>query len=389
MNPQRILVLDGSTRQALAACRGLGSLGHHVAAAGHPPTALAGWSKYTERYHQIPDPRGPVAPYGEAVQALVRDHGYEVVVAVEDPAVAQLAFLSPPLATSPLVGAPLDRLADKLSLAEVAAEANVEYPRTAAWDEWVASEPRAPELPVFVKPRRSAVVRDGAVHTHSGASPAHDLPAAEQIAADLVETGLSPIVQERVVRSDKINATIFRRDGRTEVRFPYRVVRDTPLTGGLAVSLETVSAASGAGADAVAALEQVCDAAGYEGVANGEFCVAETDGRLVLIEVNTRLWGSLWFAERLGQRVAERSIALALGLPAERAADPPQPGRRFHNPAGEARWILLHSRRLGAAADVLRSLRPWDVYEYLDHRDLPATMRYVVARPRDALRPGA
>lgn len=372
-----ILVLDGDSRQALAACRSLGALGHRVAVAGSPAKALAGYSRYATRYHQIPDARGSTAAYGDAISLLVDRQGYEVLIAVEDPSVAQLSVASFDVPTSPSLGPPLELLADKLMLADVAARANVAYPATSPWEEWTATAPSG--FPVFVKPSRSAAVHAGAVRHHSGASLAADRATADAFATAIVAEGLQPIVQERIVRAEKINVTVFRRGDRSDVRFPYRVVRDVPLTGGVAVSLETVSAATGAGAEAVAALERVCDEAGYEGVANGEFCVAEPDGRLVLIEVNTRLWGSLWFAERLGQRVSERSVALALGQPVESAVPAP-PGRRFHNPFGELRWILLHPQRRGPALEVLRSLRPRDVYDYFDRRDPGALARYAAVR---------
>lgn len=381
-----VLVLDGDKRQALAACRALGALGHVVGAAGHPPAALAGWSRHTRQYHQIPDSRGPTAPFIEAVESLIREHGYEVVIALEDPTVAQLSLLSLKTPTSPEVGPWLDRLVDKVNLVEVAVEANVAYPRTATWPrEGLENHPHLPELPVFVKAARSAAIRGGAVRHDSGARPATDWAAVEELATAIRERGLTPIVQERIMRSDKINVTIFRRGGRSEVRFPYRVIRDIPLTGGLAVTLETISDVTGVGAEAVAALERVCDAAGYEGVANGEFCVAKNDGRLVLIEVNTRLWGSLWFAERLGQRVTERSVAHALRLASE-PAQPSIPGKRFHNTAGELRWILLHPQRRRPVVDVLRSMRPWDVYDYVDLGDPGATLRYGLAKLRGDFR---
>jgi predicted ATP-grasp superfamily ATP-dependent carboligase len=385
VTPRRILLLDGESRQALAACRSLGSLGHHVEVAGHSAAALAAWSRFAQRYHRIPDSRGPTGPFAEAVDSLVEAHGHEVVVALEDPTVAQLPLLASGVAVCPRIGPPLDRLADKLGLADVATRAHVAYPLTAAWAEWAGGG--APEPPVFVKPSRSAAVHEGVVRSHSGARPAGDRAAAEELAGAIAALGLVPIVQERIVRSDKINVTIFRRAGRSEVRFPYRVLRDVPLSGGVAVTLETVPAAEGVGADAVAALERVCDAAGYEGVANGEFCVASAGGRLVLIEVNARLWGSLSFAERLGQGVAGRCVALALGLPSDPVEAPLAGPRRFHNLVGEVRWARLHGRRApAAAAAVLSSVRPSDVYDYLDRRDPAAAFRYAAASARDRVR---
>jgi biotin carboxylase len=387
MKGTRVLVLDADKRQALASCRALGRAGYDVGAASTFDSALAGWSRYTARYHRLPSSRGSTEAYAAALRSLVAEHGYDAVVAVEDPSVVQLAEAGLDTPSVPVIGPALERLVDKVALAKLAAAAGVDYPATeSAPDGGLGAAAARLGLPLVVKPSRSAAVADGRVSHHSGAEVAGDEHAADEAAARIRARGLDPIVQRRIQRSDKINVTIFRRDRRSEVRFPYRVLCDVPLTGGIAVSLETVDAGGGVGAAAVEALERVCDAAGYEGVANGEFCIAQDDRRLVLIEVNTRPWGSLWFAERLGQRVIDRAVRHALGRPAE-PAPAARPGRRYHNPAGERRWVLLHERRRGPLLDVLRRLRPWDVFEYLDLTDPRATFRYAIAKARGAIAP--
>jgi hypothetical protein len=183
----------------------------------------------------------------------------------------------------------------------------------------------------------------------------------------------------------KVDVVLFRREGRSEVRLAYEVLRDVPLTGGLGVTLETISADHGVGAAAVVALERLCDAAGYEGLANGEFSVSADDGRLYLIEVNPRLWASSWFGERLDQRIAERCVAHALELP----APPPTSysvGRRYHDPAGELRWLSLHRRRRRPLVELLRSIRPRDVFEYDDLTDPRPLVRQLGAKLRRGVR---
>jgi predicted ATP-grasp superfamily ATP-dependent carboligase len=380
MKRLRVLVLDADKRQALAACRGLGRADHDVGAAGYQPSALAGWSRYTRRYHRLPSPRGATDDFGAALRALTTEQGYDVVVAVEDPTVAALVEAGLEIPTVPRLGTGLERLVDKVALAGIAAAAGVAYPPTEVLDGPThAGVLERLGAPAVVKPARSAVALDGRVSHHSGAAVTPDPAAVADAAETIGRQGLVPIAQERIERADKINVTIFRRSGISEVRFPYRVLRDVPLTGGIAVTLETVSAEQGIGANAVAALELVCDEAGYEGIANGEFCLSARDGRLYLIEVNTRPWGSLWFAERLGQRVADRAVRHAVELPS--APSPPaRAGRRYHNPAGELRWVLRHASRRRPLLSVVRSTRPWDVFEYVDPADPVATLRYAVAK---------
>ena len=359
---RRALVLDADSRTALAAVRSLGRAGFEVGTMTTFGDGLASHSRWALRHH-LPLPERTL---GESIDALADEHGYEVALAAKEFTLAPLLEHPPRTPTVPTLGRPLVLLSDKLELAGVAERAGVRYPSTG-----VAGRDEPASYPLMVKSSRSAIAAaDGRIVDWSGAKVANDAGELEGVADRIRAKGLTPIFQPRVERMDKVNVTVVRRDGECEVRFPYRVLRDVPLTGGIAVSLETLPAVEGIGRDAVDALDRVCAAAGYDGVANGEFCVAR-DGSLTLIEVNTRLWGSLWFAERLGQQVAERCVRLALGLP--RLPPAPLAGRnRYHNVAGELRWARLHPTPVRRTAEVIASLRPWHVFEYVDVRDLGA-----------------
>jgi predicted ATP-grasp superfamily ATP-dependent carboligase len=367
-----ILVLDASARQTLAACRALGRAGLEVATAGSVPGELAGRSRYSSRYHVLPDPAGDAASFGNALRALLESHSYEAVVATDDATIARLHTVDSPVPTVPAGGEGFERLVDKVGLSALCAEVGLAYPRTYPIphsDGNVREALAQLGSPLVVKASRSALATPAAVRHHAGATITADPAEADQAARAIRDAGVEPIAQEFARRRAKIDVALVRRGGRSEVRLAYAVLRDIPLTGGLGVTLETLSPEEGLGAEAVAALERLCDAAGYEGLANGEFCVSADDGRLVLVEVNPRLWASSWFGERLGQRIAERCVLAALDLQAPPSAPYP-PGRRFHHPVGELRWALLHRRRTRPLLAVLRSLRLRDVYEYDDLGDL-------------------
>jgi predicted ATP-grasp superfamily ATP-dependent carboligase len=372
----RVLVLDASARAALSACRVLGRAGHDVGAASSSATPLAGYSRFTSRSHQLPDAQSSEKSFENALSALVAGHGYEVLVIMDDATLARLRRIAPALPSFPSLGPGFDRLTDKIGLVDLSQDADVAYPTTFA----ASSEDELDEaiatvgLPVVVKGARSAVAASDGVYHHEGATVANDRATALAAFSDFRAEGLTPILQEFVHRREKINLSIFRRGGRSEVRFTYRVLRDVPLSGGIAMAVETIRPDRGIGAEAVSALERLCDAAGYDGLANGEFC-RSPDGRLYLIEVNPRLWGSTWFAERLGQRVVERGVRLALGLPSLPEVSYP-PGRRFHHVAGELRWLRLQHSRFEPLRELLRTTRPWDVFDGDELSDLGPIIRY-------------
>jgi predicted ATP-grasp superfamily ATP-dependent carboligase len=145
-------------------------------------------------------------------------------------------------------------------------------------------------------------------------------------------------------------------------------LRETPISGGVGVAVETVSADQGSGGEAADLLQRICAAAAYAGLAQAEFYRSADDGRLYLLDVNPRLWGSTWFAERLGQRVVERGVRFALNL-TPLAMRPYRVGRRFHWPIGEWRWLRERDKKIAGLAQIARSTRPWDTFEFVDVRD--------------------
>jgi predicted ATP-grasp superfamily ATP-dependent carboligase len=371
-----ILVLDPLGGDALATVRGLGRAGWRVIVAGSEPkaVALAATSKFAESYHRIPDPWGEAAPVEAALQELVRRNGCQVVMPCRDGTIARLRDLDVGAPTVPRMDDGLDRLTDKISLGLVCSEAGVIYPRTWSTD---GIEPIPVDRPLVVKPRRTAVAGPDRVVSRTGAFVAHDRGELDTAIATLRAAGLEPIVQLRVERAQKVNVSIVRRAGHTSFRIAYRILLEFPPEGGMAAALESLDPDHGVGARALATAEQVCDTAGYAGLANIEF-YCQNDGELCLIEVNARVWGSIWFPEQLGLRPADRAVQDALG---NRPMSPLsyRGGRRFHRLPLEAQWLLSSSPERGPVRHFLASVRPWDVFDQLSASD-PVPLAYWARR---------
>lgn len=372
----KVLVLDGLARQSLAACRALGRAGYDVGAAASAASALSGYSRYTRRYHRLPSPFAGAEAFADALAQLIDSVGYSVLVATDDATLACLNARRPSIPTVPTLGEPFALLTDKARLGELAGGAGVDYPRTFAVESPDEIDQVLAEvgLPAIVKGERSAVVSSDNVGFHSGARVAHDEAAARRAAEDSLERGIRPIVQERVHWTEKTNAVIIRHGGRSELRYVHRVLMEYPKAGGMGVTLETLALDDPSAARSLEALERICDAAGYEGIAQAELYLA--DDATWLIDVNPRLWGSTWFAERLGLRVSERAVRLALGeAPLSDPAVYPA-GKRFHHVTGELRWVSDKPRSWRPVVDAGRNWRPGDYVEYVDWSDLWTLVRY-------------
>lgn len=374
-----ILVLDGHERMSLGVCRTLGRHGFDIGVAGHQPDAdLARRSRYARRYDTLPDRQGPAAPYEEALRELVARDGYAAIVPTHDVTLARLASIDLPAPTPSRLDEAWHRLQDKVELAAVCAEVGATYPETLALPDEASVAPALEQLglPAFVKSIRSALATPERVAFARGGRWVRDVDDAKRALASLQERGLPAVAQRGVEKTAKYVGVLLRRDGGTELRYATEVLREHPRSGGLGITLRALAPDSPDAAAILGLLERVCEAVGYEGIVQAEFYRRRGDGELVVLDVNPRLWGSTWFAERLGVRVVERSLRAALGLP---ALPPPayEAGRTFHTADAELSWILAAPDRARTALAYLRSLRPSDHFEWIDGTDPRPTLAFL------------
>lgn len=382
-----VLVLDGWERMAVGACRALGRRGVSVGAAGlDRESEFTASSRYVRWFDRLPDPAGPADPYERTLTELVARRGYAAIVSCHDATLARLASIRLPAPTLARLDGAWHAVQDKVDLAAVAADVGVGYPATQPVDTPADAAAALERLgaPVYIKSRQSAVARPDGVGFQRGAVRATTAREAESAAAKLEEQRLPVIAQAPVGGVTKYSAILLRRDGRTELRYAMRFEREYPRTGGIGVTLDSIDASTGDGAEVTGVLERICAHVGYEGIIQAEL-YRDAKGALNVIDVNPRLWGSVWFAERLGLRPVERAIRAALGLP---ALPPPryEAGRRFHTVSGELRWIRKDPNPPAAAARLVASLRPADRVEWVDLSDPLPTARYFVSGVRTALR---
>jgi hypothetical protein len=305
------------------------------------------------------------------------------IVAAFDATIARLRSIGSPVPVVPTLDPALDAVTDKLTLSDACRRAGVSYPPT-----WLHGDPALPTTgELIVKPRRTAKADAERVAARTGATVVRSAAERDAAVEVLLALGLEPVVQRRVDRAFKVNVSIVRSGGRSSARIAYRVIREFPPTGGLATATETIDPDAGLGRQALEAAEAVCDAAGYQGIGNAEF-YGQGDGSLCLIEINTRIWGSVWLPERLGLEFTGRAVEHALGLPA-RPPIPAPAGRRFHRSTLELRWLLAGPANGAGRRDFLRTIGPGDVYDVVslsDPRPMAATATRLASSAWDELR---
>jgi predicted ATP-grasp superfamily ATP-dependent carboligase len=346
----KVLVTDGANRVALAVVRALGRAGHEVRVTETPRRAVPRPASFDSRHVR----RAIVA---EDPRAAAEDA--DVIVPVSSNTVLAMAGL--PRTALPDART-LRRANSRDLLLPLARSLGLDVPRT--WVPRDAAElKRAADevgFPAVVKFRtdeglfldpadRYAIVRDR-----------DELMLAY---GRLGATQERPLIQEFVEGEGRGWSALYDR-GRLVAQLSHRRLREYPVTGGPSTACESVRdpAMEAAGRALLEALE-------WHGVAMVEF--KRSGGRVVLMEINPRFWGSLPLGLACGINFPDLLVRVAAGQAPNAAGGYPA-GRRvrffFHDLAAAV-------RRPGYWKGFLRDLGCRD--GILSLEDPRASLRYV------------
>lgn len=328
---KRVLVLDASQRSALAVTRSLAKRGVPLVTADAYATALAGYSRFSERYFQYPAPQSQPEQFVDSIAALVKTENIQIILPMTE-LTATLLLRSRSRFSGVILPFPnrctVDSLADKCSLMQLAESLEVPIPRT-----WFADSPDNLPInleklpyPVVLKPVKSWLEHNGEwLHT-SVRFAENASEAASILETDPAFDGHTFMLQKRVSGSGQGVFALYDQ-GQALAFFAHRRLREKPPRGGVSVLSESIPVDPLLLAHARALL----DAAGWHGIAMVEFKVAD-DGTPYLMEINTRFWGSLQLAVDSGVDFPWLLYRLACGEQVEPVNDY-QTGIRL-------RWLL-------------------------------------------------
>ena len=296
----RILVLDGEARSALAVVRSLGRLEVEVGVASNAADAIAQRSRYANRLFPCPNP-------GEAPEAFQR-WLLETVEAWKPHMVLPLTDVSLDLALCvegrlrestvlPTVSAEtFDRVSNKSALLDAAAELGVPAPRTLRIP---PRNERTPEIYAAIEGfSYPAVMKTSFTQSDCGdhfvRAPIVYPDCAADVAAwidgDGPHSGVEVLLQQRI---EGPGTAVFAlcADGRASALFAHRRLLEKPPTGGVSVLSEGIPLERAPVAEALRLLEHFR----WQGMAMVEF-KQHRDGKFYLMEINPRFWGSLQLA---------------------------------------------------------------------------------------------
>jgi predicted ATP-grasp superfamily ATP-dependent carboligase len=288
----RILVLDGHSAAALSVTRSAGRAGHWVAVgANRGIFAAAKLSRYCRVALDYPVSTSEPAQFVDCILEFVRTNQIDLVVPVTDWTLGPLSAERDRFAGLCRLAMPshaaVEFASDKFRTIELAQEIGIGVPKThliRSLDDLSACEGIG--FPIVVKDRFSVRwIQQKAVF--GSVAYAYSSDELKTRVADRLETAGDVLIQE-FVSGQGIGFSCFVAGGKTHAPFQWLRVREVDPRGSASSARKSIPLDD----VVVSQSEQLITRMGFEGIAMVEY-KRTPDGRLVLMEINGRPWGSI------------------------------------------------------------------------------------------------
>lgn len=364
---EKVLMLDGNTRSALAATRSLGRKGVPVVVADQAERNLSSASKYCSESFAYPSPAGDWEGFLTTVRTECSRRGIKVIFPMTEISIAIVLKHRERVAPLilPFVGFDtFDALADKWELFQLAQQLHLSTPKTQFVSDISSFGAIDPELkfPVVVKPYRSIMWSNGRWISASVkyAGSAREL---KEIVARYEYFNQHSFLIQEYISGEAQGIFALYAHGKPVSFFAHRRLRERPPSGGVSVLSESIEP----NPEAQKAARALLDYVGWHGVAMVEFKVS-AEGVPYLMEVNGRFWGSLQLAIDAGVDFPWLLYQLATGRDLDRV--------NGYTTGVKCRWLLgdlaslctilisngssPHLQRFGKVQSVLQFLNFFD-----------------------------
>lgn len=367
----RVLVLDGSSRAALAVARALGAQGMRVYVGSDSRTARAFFSKYCAGRVVHASPVTKAGPFRDDIQRACQTFGIDVIFPIYSNTIRALrqtgAFPGTGARLIPLIDpATYDLVDDKGRLMRLAAEIGIPTPRTwfPASADQLSAEASGYAYPVLLKPRVSA----GGFGILYARDPSQLLEGAKRLEGfrrvsldhEPFESTL-PVVQE-FIPGRSITAQAYCEKGVVLALYVSESLRRHPTPFGPSVAYRAVDPML-----VKEPVERFVKHFNWTGPVILAFMIDPRDGTAKLIEVNPRVGGTIESAVDAGIDIPGSLVRRACGMETP-VLGPYRVGRRFRwTLFGEGFWLLQGRPTWSQLRDFLDLTDTgWDV----DWRDL-------------------
>jgi predicted ATP-grasp superfamily ATP-dependent carboligase len=308
-----VIVTDGEQRAALAVVRSLGAAGYRCIVTSSSRASIAGGSRFVTRTVTVPNALERPTEFADEIVALVATERAAVVLPIAEQSLLAIlpmrARLSPAIVPFPDLAA-FRALTDKERLLEEASRLGIAIPaqEIVRDNDAVASMDLSQlRYPIVLKPARSVSERAG-VRARFSVTYASDASELQRKLRALPPAAFPVLLQQRVV-GPGTGIFLLLWDGKLKAQFAHQRLSEKPPSGGVSVYRESVSIDEGLRDRSHALLDRF----GWRGVAMVEYKRDSTTGKMYLMEVNGRFWGSLQLAVDSGVDFPRILVACALG----------------------------------------------------------------------------
>ncbi|WP_411746842.1 ATP-grasp domain-containing protein [Reinekea sp.] len=310
---RKILVLDAAQRSALAVTRSVGKLDDvHITTADSTPEALAGYSKYSQRYIQVPCSKENAIGFIEWVQNNCLDGQFDLIMPVTE-ITSQLLLMQNFSSEQLPMAFPsyntVMQLADKANLVRQASQANIAVPETLFYQNAKTLDTKTVSYPIVLKPAQSKIYDQNKwiSTTVRILRSEQDLLAALEADTYLTE---HPFMLQSFIPGHGAGVFCLYHHGKPVSYFAHQRLREKPPEGGVSVLSQSVAVPE----NLKQASESLLSSVNWHGVAMVEYRI-DPQGKAYLMEVNTRFWGSLQLAVDAGVNFPALLVKMHFGEP--------------------------------------------------------------------------
>jgi predicted ATP-grasp superfamily ATP-dependent carboligase len=296
----KVLVLDGRQRSALALVRSLGRHGISITVGEDDHPCLASVSKYCRHRFTYASPSKGPRPFIDSILSELRREKYEMIFPMTDITCYLISEFRDEISEYtqvPMVDRDtFARASEKLEVIETCKGLGLPVPQTWILRERADLDKIMAELPfpVVIKPRRSRYLIDNS-WILTGVDYAFS---AEELCRKIDNYDRRiplPLIQERIIGQGAGAFAIFNR-GELKAIFSHKRIREKPPSGGVSVLCESAPVSPLMRDYSIKLLK----ALGWHGVAMVEFKIDSRDNVPKIMEINGRFWGSLQLAINAG-----------------------------------------------------------------------------------------
>ncbi|MCL4235163.1 MAG: hypothetical protein KJ042_11655, partial [Deltaproteobacteria bacterium] len=309
----RVMVLDGDTRAALAVARSLGRAGMDITVVAGRRDAMGFASKYANEVLLAPPPMEAPGEYASVIAERAEVGDLAAIVPCGGASIAALVSVRrrlDPLAALAMASDKTIRfLADKQKIIAHATAYDVAVPRTV-----VATSPlRVPMLPfsfpVYVRPAH-ALVEDNDALVRIRVRMARNLDELSYLLRSLPKNAWPCLIQARLDGEDEAYYAVYRK-GEPVVEFSHHRLRDLPRLGGASVLREAAQPS-----DEVRELaRRFLAPLKIDGPVMMEFVRDRPGGRPCLLKAKPHFWRALQLGIDAGIDFPRLALDVALGRP--------------------------------------------------------------------------